>query len=397
MKKVLILLLILAVAGGAFAQESAVKISGKVNTGLTNDYTVTDGEDWQMGSDKIKAQDFYPYAQDEDVANIWADINIDAEVDENVSVHAKFRLQPGSTDFTGFGWNEGNIYVPYAYGKVTTFNIVDIYGGLVDNGAWATAGDKADDVGEGLGGLIQIRPIEGLNIGFGVYDDTSSTSNIFLDTIFTYGASYTMADTFRAEISGKTEGQMMRAIFAGAEIFAVPNLSLALEVWSDTLSATDSGWTIDEKASYDLGALDIGVTLWQFINHANFGPVDSVVHTRFQSGMSDDDWAALTSDEYALGLKANLWASYELGAFVPKLEIYGGYGGVSDDGMVLLGGPKEKLTVLYLGAKPSVTWNVGTNAQLVGAYDFGWGQGDIDGDKAKVTAHKVYVDFIYSF
>jgi hypothetical protein len=390
MKKVLILLLILAVAGGAFAQESSVKISGSVNTGLENRYTTVDAEDWGLGD--VTDQDFYAKAHDADVDNIRADINVDAEVDENVSVHAKFRLQPGGSSLAS-----NHFYVPYAYGKVTTFGIVDIYGGLVDNEAWKTAGDEADDVGEGLGGLIQIRPIEGLNIGFGVYDTDPNQPNgtIFLDTSFTYGASYTMADTFRAEISGQTQGQMMQKIFAGAEIFAIPNLSLALEVFSTTLSNEDAGWTIDEKASYDLGALDIGLTLWQFINLPNLGPVGDVTRRALNNSgwnISQADWDALAWKEFLLGLKANLWASYEIGAFVPKLEIYGGYGGISEDGTGY-----EKLTVIYLGAKPSVTWNVGTNAKLVGAYDFGWGQGDIDGDKAKVSEHKVYVDFIYSF
>jgi hypothetical protein len=378
----LILLLILAVAGGAFAQESAVKISGSVNTGLENVYRTTDTEDWQ--GEKETTQDFYPYAHDADVNNIRADVNVDAEVDENVSVHTKFRY-------------EGSLLaVPYAYGKVTAFNIVDIYGGLVDNGAWATAGDKADDVGEGLGGLVQIRPIEGLNVGFGVYDVTGKgNSTIFLDTTFTYGASYTMADTFRAEISGKTQGQKMQALFAGAEIFAIPNLGLALEVWSDTLSSTDTGWTIDEKVSYDLGALDFGVTLWQFINLPNFGVAENVLGTLRGS------W-----EEYSLGIKGNIWASYELGAFVPKLEIYGGLGGISADGIASTGWfvntntgrpIEEKLTAIYLGGKPSITWNVGTNAKLVGAYAFDWGQAKIDGEKAKATQHTVYVDFIYSF
>jgi hypothetical protein len=371
-----------------FAQESAVKISGSVNTGLRNDYITTDAEDWNQG-DKASEQDFYPFAHDADVDNIRADINVDADVDENVSVHTKFRLQPGDGSL-----GVGDFYVPYAYGKVTAFNIVDIYGGLVDNGAWATAGDKADDVGEGLGGLIQVRPIEGLNVGFGVYDSDvsgSGSTNIFLDTTFTYGASYTMADTFRAEISGKTEGQQMRAIFAGAEVFAIPNLSLALELWSDTLSNKDSGWTIDEKASYDLGALDLGVTLWQYINLANLSVAEDAVK-RALGGTLADSW-----EEYSLGLKGEIWASYEVGAFVPKLAVYGGYGGVTADGVKALQGTDEKLTVIYLGGKPSVTWNVGTNAKLVGAYDLTWAQGDVDGEKAKVTQHRVYVDFIYSF
>jgi hypothetical protein len=378
-----------------------------VNTGLRNEYTTTDDEDWYEPStatpggpgEKRTSQDFFPYAHDADVNNIRADVNVDAEVSEDVSVHAKFRLQPGG-DSLGIG----GFYVPYAYGKVTTFNIVDIYGGLVDNGAWATAGDKADDVGEGLGGLVQVRPIEGLNVGFGVYDvPGKGNSTIFLDTTFTYGASYTMADTFRAEISGKTQGQKMRALFAGAEIFAIPNLGLALEIYSETLTTSkdaDTGWTIDEKVSYDLGALDVGLTLWQFINLPNFGPVSEVIREAWDwQGFTRAQWEALSSKEFSLGLKGNIWASYEIGAFVPKLEIYGGFGGISADGIADLTFDvvEEKLTAIYLGGKPSITWNVGTNAKLVGAYAFDWGQAKIDGEKAKVTQHTVYVDFIYSF
>jgi hypothetical protein len=374
------LLLILAVAGGVFAQE--LKISGSLNSGLQGTAESLDPD--VSGSDTETSWDFGAYAQDADVPLARADLNVDFTYD-NIGAHIKLRAQGGETNTVK---ELPSIYAEYAYVSATVFNIVDIYGGVVDNGAWATAGDEADDVGEGLGGLVQIRPIEGLNVGFGVYDGLPagfSGQDSLLNNTFTYGAAYAYPDLFKVVISGRTSDLVMRSIFAGVEVSAIPNLSLAAEIWSKTLDAEDKGFTIDEVVSYDLGDLDVGATFWQFINLPNFGPLAG---TRYLPSPA-------TSKEFNLGLKGNIWASYALagGTFVPKLEVYGGYGGASED----ITAHGEDVTLIYIGGKPSITWNIAEGAKIVAAYDLGWGKVSSDSVSPTILAQKVYVDFVWSF
>ncbi|MDR2313748.1 MAG: hypothetical protein LBE02_04370 [Spirochaetaceae bacterium] len=383
MKKTLIVLLILAVAGGVFAQE--LKISGSLNSGLQGTAESLDLD--APGTDTLEGWSFDAYAQDADVPYARADLNVDFTYD-NIGAHIKLRAQGGETGVKGLP----SIYAEYAYVSATVFNIVDIYGGAVDNGAWATAGDKADDVGEGLGGLVQIRPIEGLNVGFGVYDDLPGDfdrtgMDSLLNNTFTYGAAYAYPDLFKVVVSGRTSNLVMRKIFAGVEVSAIPNLSLAAEIWSETLDAEDKGFTIDEVVSYDLGDLDVGATFWQFINLLNSGPFGDVA--KLYTGMTFGE----TSKEYDLGLKGNIWASYALagGTFVPKLEVYVGYGGISKKLV------PEDSTIFYIGGKPSITWNIAEGAKIVAAYDLGWGKVSADSVTPTIVAQKVYVDFVWSF
>ncbi|MDR2210534.1 MAG: hypothetical protein LBO65_03580, partial [Spirochaetaceae bacterium] len=175
---------------------------------------------------------------------------------------------------------------------------------------------------------------------------------------------------------------------------------------STTLSAKDSGWTIDEVISYDLGAIDVGAKFWQFINLPNFGAVGTELKKQLKKyGLG----GAETWEYYKVGIKGNLWGSYTFGAFVPKFEVYGGYGGISKDAdktdLVL----KDDVSIFYIGGKPSITWNIAEGAKVVAAYNLEWAKAKLEpkavtgvgvlGPASEPTAlsHKVYVDFVWSF
>jgi hypothetical protein len=141
MKKVLIVLLILAVAGGLFAQE--VSFSGIVETGL------------QIKKDDGKAGK----------AGLWND---------NDGVGSRARIQ-GTYDADTYGAKVGigtdfdpsatvSVYNAYAWYNFLN-NVINAKAGLIDDGVWTTGGPEDWGLATGAGVRVEVTPIEGLNVG----------------------------------------------------------------------------------------------------------------------------------------------------------------------------------------------------------------------------------------
>jgi len=185
MKKALIVLLILAVAGGLFAQE--LTWNGAVGSGFVID--IIDGAD---------------------------DIGIKADDDDaGAPVKARIGLAYGTRDWglklgtgadvgsgTGTSW-----WVHNAYGWMNLVGgMLNIKAGLIDDGVWNTGNEVDENVSTGTGVRLEVMPIPGLNFGAKLGYPTGTgyaagkIANFFGETAF--GVSYA-SDLFKASASMK--------------------------------------------------------------------------------------------------------------------------------------------------------------------------------------------------
>ena len=244
-------------------------------------------------------------------------------------------------DFTFAGTgnvNLGGMYfsIPFAYGFVNFFeNKLSFSAGIVDDSSWQTADWWFnDDVGEGLGVLMKLNPIDGLNIGFGAYTAAQlggGANNVLArninsrpylyDSKYTIGISYTrknafyIGGTFRTEntagggttvkntdstgrnIGATIDDNKNSSMIAGdLRIFSVPNLTAVVAVAADNLQDfSNSGLTfISETFAYKINdEFNLGLNAVQF----------------------------LYQDDRDMSLLFNVWGSYALGIIVPRLDL----------------------------------------------------------------------------
>ncbi|MDR2049391.1 MAG: hypothetical protein LBP69_08035 [Treponema sp.] len=338
MKKIMLGVLILAAAGGLFAQE--LKFDGYLNSGLgivSTDTRVPDGSGTKTADTKI-----VPFGVDSEQGGYRFRLN-GSYTNAEGTAGAKFRFQAQSSlEFGAFS-------LPYAYGWVSFLNkIFTVTGGLVDDGTWNLGSPLLnDDVGEGLGALVKISPITGLNLGVGAYvlnqqsgsrnnfpvipagygtRETSSFSSldIPLDRLkYTFSAGYTMPDLFKVIATFRTANQAgdktsrytnadlesfagrdetSKLIF-GLQLLAVKNLTAIVEVSADKLE--DSGVDKD-KDNIDF---DFYETLGYKTGDLSFG-LNAVQYIRTEKDVDHD-----------LGLHFNPWVSYAIGSIVPRLDL----------------------------------------------------------------------------
>jgi hypothetical protein len=253
---------------------------------------------------------------------------------------AKFRLQAQSK------FDQGALSIPYAYGWGSFLNkILTVSGGLVDDSTWANAGVIfADDAGEGLGTLIKISPIAGLNLGVGAYVITpqSGGSNnvlvvpggdggndlskvdVTLDRLkYTFNAGYTVPDLLKVNVVFRTanqagdkdsryddadtevfgkNGETSKFIF-GVQVLAVKDLTAVLEVVADKLEDTGVKKELDDID------LDFYETLGYKLGDLSFG-LNAVQYIRIEKDVDHD-----------LGVQLNPWVSYAIGSIVPRLDL----------------------------------------------------------------------------
>jgi hypothetical protein len=161
MKKALVVLLILAVAGGLFAQ--GLTLGGSVNYGLG------------VHSDNLGSEDqVAPFGKD---SERWqGQFRFEgAYVSESGTSGVKFRLQlrdgQGAPNDDA-GWVPELIpVISYAFGYINFFdNFLTLQGGIIDDGTFATTeAILAGDMDEGLGTQLIVRPITGLSLGAAAY------------------------------------------------------------------------------------------------------------------------------------------------------------------------------------------------------------------------------------
>jgi hypothetical protein len=446
MKKAMLGILMLAAAGGLFAQE--LKFDGYLNSGLgivSTDTKVQDGSGTKTADTKI-----VPFGVDSEQGGYRFRLN-GSYTNREGTAGAKFRFQAQSNlEFGAFS-------LPYAYGWVSFLNkIFTVSGGLVDDGTWNSGGAILnDDVGEGLGVLVKISPISGLNLGVGAYvlnqqsgsrnnfpvipagatttdangntiqPSTSSFSglDIPLDRLkYTISAGYAMPDLFKVTAGFRTANQAgdktsryddadlesfagrdetSKLIF-GAQLLAVKNLTAVIEVEADKLEDTgvdkdkdNIDFNFYETIGYKLGDLSFGLNAVQYL--------------RIEKDVDHD-----------LGLHLNPWVSYAIGTIVPRLDLnylLAGKALTASGGTAALPGAsyhrkvfayadntKDVDDVSVIAARPSVKFNIDKNAfiEIGDLIAFSTGPegafADADDPKKSSNLNNVfYIDFVWKF
>ena len=159
MKKALVVLLILAVAGGAFAQ---MVFTGSVQSGLA----------LQFEGDNDPALRYF--SMDAGTGARFTLQGTYTNADGNAGINFNLRssaLTDPTRENGTFTINEaGTTYIENAYGWLKAFNgMLTLYGGKVDNGTFGTAGGVDADLDEGIGLMAVVTPITNLNLGVAVY------------------------------------------------------------------------------------------------------------------------------------------------------------------------------------------------------------------------------------
>ena len=314
MKKALIVLLALAMAGGLFAQE--VSFSGHVQTGMF--IQIWDADD-----------DVHVKADDDD-ANVPLRTDFTASVDEgDWGVVIGFR-----SDFQDVGFHN-------AYGWLKFIDMIKVSAGLIDDGVWGTAGELDDNVSTGGGLRVEVMPIPGLNVGaFFSYPDggiaAGKVANWFQETAigFSYEADlfnvaaalklYSKESTTGNDDNKQTEFDKtdMRVIW-GFGLNLIPGLNLHFDggIWG-LGKYSDLGWMeFYEEADFGVtSALTVGIVLGQAIVSGDgfvyFGAkpwVEFAVNDALLVG-ADVGIAMRKSDKMGLAsIFADAYATYTIG------------------------------------------------------------------------------------
>jgi hypothetical protein len=361
MKKFLVVLMILAVAMGAFAQEIA--FSGQVETGVKITQTSGDGvanEDWNV----------LPYNDDSGIPG-RADLNVEGTLN---NYGAKFKLR---ADWDGGAAGYFSAPYAFAYGNFLGEKF-KVSAGLLDDSAWATGGDFDGYIDSGIWGVrFEIKPIAGLNVGF-VLNNTGLAGNeigdFFQETII--GAKYDIENLFSivAAIKLDSDGDEVKVgdpadtaddveLQFGIDIKAVENLTAIIDGAVTGLGDFSNSGLINahEKFGYQItDAIDAGILLTERI-----------------WGNSDNDFYLDIKPSF--GYKINDLISIGLSGLY-------GFGNDGDDNYNSL-----------IKVTPSCTFNVGPTATINGYYQLVLANKDVGGTSAATTTNNIVVDFRYSF
>lgn len=311
--------------------------------------------------------------------------------------------------------SNGYLSIPYVYGYMNYFdNKLNLLGGLIMDSSWETTDWWiADDVGEGLGALIKLNPIEGLSFGAGAYLisqegggrnnqlsrglNTTNSPNASLDAEdlkYVFGASYMQKDVFYLGASFRTENQAgdetpvtnegrqeTSALIGDLRIFAVPNLTAVVAFSFDNIMAFDVKGLMVFSESFGFKATDefnLGLNAVQFISNEE----------------KKDDVSMLF----------NLWGSYAIKIVVPRLDLtyfIGGNSHATNYHRRGYTGPTYDYDYSVFSIRPSVRINLDnrthfeignvTHIDMSEEEQKAW-----DDSKQKIT-NVFYIDFRWSF
>jgi hypothetical protein len=308
-------------AGSVFAQFT---LDGYINTGLG--LVITDRQ--TLGEDaKAKSVDPYLTAFGVDSEQWGYRFQLNGTyTNEEKTAGAKFRIRSQVTDLVPF--------MHYASGWVNFLNVFTLTGGLIDDGTWNSGGGILDsDQGEGLGLLLKISPIAGLDLGFGAYairslpslanftgSPTASQASpkINLDKArYTFNAAYAsdafkFVATFRPDakdfydpLKPATPGTESMQAIAAFHLRAVPGLTAIVEGQFDNLQDFDKTGKVNifETVGYSAGDLGVGLNAGEYI---------------------------LQAENTDMGIRLNPWVTYAIGNIVPRLDVVYFLGGRLD-------------------------------------------------------------------
>jgi hypothetical protein len=330
MKKIfgvsLMLLLLMIAANGLWAQE--LKFDGYINSGVG--VVTQDGQDTVFKAYGVDAgQNGYRFrlngSYQNEAKTVGAKFRLQSQsiiantTNVNITVSDGTETSTGSTSFANF---IGYLTLPYAYGWVNFFdNKLGVNAGIIEDGSWTT-GDwwlSQDSVSDyaGLGALLKVTPIDGLVIGAGAYaiGRNSGSNNNILDTSGSLGTpikladaryafhlAYTMPDTFRFDVSYRTQSEFVTAanktskLYADLRLLAVKNLTAVVAACFDYLEdySNIGTTTLSETFAYKMDQLNFGLNAVQFL---------------------------FSADNKEVSLLFNPWISYALDNIVPRLDL----------------------------------------------------------------------------
>ncbi|MCL1927245.1 MAG: hypothetical protein FWG07_00440 [Treponema sp.] len=357
--------------------------------------------------------------------------------EENAGI--RFRLQSQSRLDQG-----GYFSLPFVYGWMKLFDdVVYLASGLIDDTSWQTTDWYIiDDVGEGLGALLKVTPISGLDLGFGAYliSQQSAASNNILnyngflpsydaitpkieDAKYVFSASYTMPDVFYLGASFRLknkagwkdtrldierygydyEGRQESAQLIGEfRLLSVENLTAVVAFSLDKLEEFDvEGNTIvSQTFAYELNDLTIGLNAAEFFYNRKNILGQTIAH--------------------APSLVFNLWGSYTINNIIPRLDLVyflGGQSKVGGDealmwhrrGFVSSRIPKfnssDNRNRSLFSVRPSVKFDLtgGTFIEIGNVFNYDFGNFDSaygdsnDPNKRYVISNVFYIDYTWSF
>jgi hypothetical protein len=309
MKKSVVFLLVLTAGTALFAQE--FKWSGYFNSGLGLLVTDQGGVHPYLRAYGVDAgQNGYRFRLNGALTTAGGAAGLN------------FRFQSQATLADGY------LSLPFAYGWVKALDeVLTVKGGIVDDATWDTGGAlpayfTGGDQGEGLGALLKISPVTGLDFGFGAYaisigaGGTNNTLGFspfnikvhYYDVKYTVNLGWTLEDIIRVNATFRTpnktgvlSAQTSRAVL-GLKVLAVKDLTAILEVEANTLeNFSNVGLiTIYETLGYKFGDFQVGLNAAEFISQA-------------------------TGKDFATELAP--WVSYAFGNIVPRLDLVYFYGG----------------------------------------------------------------------
>ena len=420
-----VLLLLTAVV--MYAQE--LKFDGYFNSGLGIVYTTHADTDTFLKAFGVDSeQNGYRFRLNGSYTN----------EEENAGV--KFRLQSQSRLDQG-----GYFSLPFVFGWMRFLNdVVYLAGGIVDDTAWQTADWWInDDAGEGLGALLKLAPVTGLNLGCGAYlisQQAAGSNNIFIlnlgsvlpnygsitpkiaDAKYVFSVSYTMPDLFylgasfrlknKAGWNGTIDTDIYGYIYDGRQessqligefrFLGLENLTAVAAASLDNIQEfdTEGNVIISQTFMYELNRMTLGLNAAEFMyNRKNlFGK----------------------KIPYKPGLVFNLWGTYTISKFIPRLDLvyfFGGQSKAGGDGTFMwhrrgyVNYPVYKINTndnrsrSVFGFRPSVRFDLTSGASVeigdIFNYDFAnydGAYGDSgDPKKRSLISNVVYIDYKWTF
>jgi hypothetical protein len=301
MRKVLVVLLALAIAGGLFAQ--GFSLTGYFDGGIG--LFIPDAGDPGLAL----------VTRDSDVGGgMRAQINA-AYTNEAKNAGINLRIRANGDEF-GKGGNNLNAFFPYAYGWISPFEgKLTVKGGKVDDGTFGT-GDALvdDDLGERGGFLAIVKPVDLLSLGFGAYanDPFAATGMSGLDAAkYTAGAVINVPDILKVTLQYANRGDAgdpeAERIWAAFNILAASKIGLKFVVAGKVeqlQNFSDAGTIgIYETIGFTkVQNLSLNLNLWQILAKKDNDPLTA-----------DDDFS----------LRVWFWASYALaeGKIVPRFDV----------------------------------------------------------------------------
>jgi hypothetical protein len=422
MKKTFVVLLILAVAGGVFAQE--LKWSGVLKTGV------------QFYADNEKAYDddardpgFKLYSDDADRNGGRLDLTA-TYTNNNVGVKANLRNEY----LTTLSFNNAYGWIDFIDGKL------NVKAGKIDDGVWRGGGDQNFNISTGYGVRFEIKPIEGLNFGafltgpnsqahqYSPKEGYAPIGDFLSETAI--GVSYT-ADAFDVSAGLKLDGDDNSGYIGQDDFTGVGGVK-------GQAVANEAKGGINAYIGFNLKAVEnLTATIEAAFNHlGNFSGNPSAgtavnpekEHTFYEDvkgtgsiwanenigyQISDPLGVGLLMHQFIYGGKVDSDADGANAAYNPELRFtpYVNYA-ISD---ALTVGLKGTYTVkadwydLKLDIKPNLSFKVAPNATINAYYNLGIADetkyaiaagksySGTNSDPDSVTSHTVQIDLIWTF